>query len=201
LHHQKSDKEGDPHSPNLYIKNNLKEQFLSLINAHFGWMLKYHFENWPKYVPDLLKNKMILKINMQYFIWLLLGILLPGIINFIIHKTVYSFLSGTLWGGFIRIFIGHHFTWAINSVCHLYGKKHFKTKDNSKNNYLFGILSLGEGFHNNHHAFPFSAKHGLLPYQFDFTYFIIKVLYVLGVIKNIKIPKNELLKNKQITND
>ena len=91
-----------------------------------------------------------------------------------------SLLLGLVWGGLARIFLVHHITWSVNSVCHIWGRRPYRSGDHSRNNFLFGILALGEGWHNNHHAFPTSARHGLRWWQFDLSYCVIRGLALLG---------------------
>lgn len=198
LHHIHSDRENDPHSPHRIAEGTFPSSLKTFWHAHIGWMISHENRNWPNLVPDLLKDRMVLSINMKYFLWLTLGILIPGLINGLMRQSIDGFLSGILWGGLIRIFFVHHVTWSINSVCHLYGSRHFVTEDHSTNNYLFGLLALGEGFHNNHHAFPSSARHGLLWWQIDFTYLFILILKYFKLINKVKTPRQKILKEKRI---
>jgi stearoyl-CoA desaturase (delta-9 desaturase) len=97
-------------------------------------------------------------------------------------------LLGFLWGGLVRVFLVHHTTWSINSICHLWGTRPYETRDRSRNNLLFGVLALGEGWHNNHHAFPTSARHGLRWYELDLSYLIICVLKWMGLAWRVRVP-------------
>jgi stearoyl-CoA desaturase (delta-9 desaturase) len=105
-------------------------------------------------------------------------------------------LLGLLWGGFARIFLGHHVTWSINSVCHIWGSRPFRCGDESRNNALFGVLAFGEGWHNNHHAFPTSARHGLRWWQFDSSWLVIRALSLVGLASEIKVPSPERIAAK-----
>ncbi len=102
-------------------------------------------------------------------------------------------LLGLLWGGLARIFLVHHVTWSVNSVCHLWGRQPFPGRDESRNNLVFGILALGEGWHNNHHAFPTSARHGLRWWEFDLSYYVIRALALLGLAWEVKVPAAQTL--------
>src|SRR5262249_53145884 len=106
-------------------------------------------------------------------------------------------LSGAIWGGFVRICLMQHVTWSINSVCHVWGGQPFRTADHSANNWIFAILALGEGWHNNHHAFPTSARHGLKWWQFDSSWLIIQLLGVVGVAKSIRTPTEASMEIKR----
>jgi len=197
-HHLTSDTNADIHSPipNLKKSNN---KFKSFCNAHMFWMLNSVDISFMGLIKDLLKRKKLYLLNQYYLAWVFLGILLPGLISAYHYHTWQGFILGLVWGGLIRIFIGHHVTWSINSVCHLWGTRDFDTEDNSTNNALFGILALGEGWHNNHHAFPYSARHGLKWWQFDITYIVIYLLAKTNLIREVKLPlKDNLSKSSKI---
>ena len=100
-------------------------------------------------------------------------------------------MTGFIWGGLVRIFLVHHVTWSVNSACHLWGLRPYKTSDESRNNFLFGALAFGEGWHNTHHAFPTSARHGLRWWQIDVSYWVIRSMNVLGLAWNLKLPTAE----------
>lgn len=108
------------------------------------------------------------------------------------------FFEGIIVCGFFRVFLQQHVTWSINSICHLWGKKDFDTNDNSKNNWVLALLAYGEGWHNGHHAFPSSAKHGLKKWQFDISYVVIYLLSLMGLINGIKLPTEEQIKQKSL---
>jgi stearoyl-CoA desaturase (Delta-9 desaturase) len=96
-------------------------------------------------------------------------------------------VSGFLWGGAVRLFVVHHVTWSINSICHLWGSRDYQSHDQSRNNFVVGLLAMGEGWHNNHHAFPTSARHGLEWWQFDVSWILIRTLAALGLASNVRI--------------
>lgn len=182
-HHKLSDRPEDIHSP---VKG--------FGHAHMGWMLNHEPENWAKYVPDLLRDKLIFQLNQWYFYWVFLGLLIPTILGGLLHNSWQGCISGLLWGGFVRIFLVHHVTWSINSVCHLFGSRAYPTEDDSTNNWICGLLACGEGWHNNHHAFPNSARHGLEWWQIDVSYYLIYCLEKIGLAKNIKLPNKNSTK-------
>ncbi|WP_419418619.1 acyl-CoA desaturase [Legionella sp. D16C41] len=195
-HHKYTEEEADPHSP---LKEG-KFKLMGLIHAHMGWMLNHKVENWNYYVRDLVEDKDIRFINRHYSVIALSGLLIPGIINGLLYLSWYGFIEGIVICGIVRVFLQQHVTWAINSVCHVWGTKDFQSSDNSKNNWLFAILALGEGWHNSHHAFPSSAKHGLKKGQIDFSYGVIKILSYIGVVWDIKTPNPLQLSAKRICN-
>lgn len=196
-HHQFSDSPLDPHSPHHH-GDDIRGLFLGFLHAHIGWMLAAPAVNYRKYVPDLVKDEDLVWVSKNYFLWLLLGILLPGFIVLCFDPTPLAFLQGVLWGGLVRIFLLHHATWSINSICHMSGERSFDTNDQSRNNMLCAIWSLGEGWHNNHHAFPTSARHGLGTWEFDLTYLVIKLFSMVGLAENLKTPSAETLQSKQV---
>ena len=108
-------------------------------------------------------------------------------------------LLGFIWGGLVRIFFVHHATWSINSVCHLWGRRPFKSRDHSRNNFLFGVVGLGEGWHNNHHAFPASARHGLRWWELDLSYLVIEALRVVGLAWRVRLPGPRALAAKRLS--
>jgi stearoyl-CoA desaturase (delta-9 desaturase) len=106
-------------------------------------------------------------------------------------------LLGFIWGGLVRIFLVHHATWSINSICHLWGTQPFKSHDESRNNFIMGVLGLGEGWHNNHHAFPTSARHGLRWWEIDASYLVIRAMELCGLAWRVRIPAMDAIVAKQ----
>lgn len=180
LHHQHSDKEGDPHSPRH-----------GAWWAHMFWMLfgkGYHNETamMSKYAPDLARDPFHRWMNSNHWIPLtVLGFVLMGIGA--LTGGAYGAASMVLWGIFLRVTAGHHFTWMVNSVTHMWGERRFATRDDSTNNWWVALLTFGEGWHNNHHAHPTSARHGLAWYELDVTWIQIWVLGRLGIARNLKV--------------
>lgn len=182
IHHQHSDKEGDPHSPRD-----------GAWWAHLLWMVfgkGYHNETklMGRYAPDLAKDKFHASLNSWHWVPLTtLGFLLLGVGAY--TGGLYGAASMVLWGIFLRVTLGHHFTWMVNSITHMWGERRFNTRDDSTNNWWVALLTFGEGWHNNHHAHPTSARHGLAWYELDITWIEIWVLGILGFAKNIKVAK------------
>jgi len=123
-------------------------------------------------------------------------ILIPGVALGLYYGSWHGFISGAVWGGVLRIFLLQHVTWSINSVCHVWGKSPFASNDHSRNNFPIAIVSLGEGWHNNHHAFPTSARHGLRWWQFDSSYLIIKAMSFVGLARNLRLPSEAAMDAK-----
>jgi fatty-acid desaturase len=174
VHHQNTDKEGDPHSPR-------DGGFWS----HMGWIitgraLHNHSPELLPYVPDLRKDKFYCWISKWH--WVPITVL--GIALFVTGGV-----SWLLWCIFFRTVVGLHSTWLVNSATHMWGKQRFLTGDTSKNSFWVAILSFGEGWHNNHHAHPQVARHGLRWYEIDCNWYCISALRMLGLTWDVKLPK------------
>jgi len=126
-----------------------------------------------------------------------LGLIIPGVIGGLIAQSWTGAWLGFLWGGLVRVFLLHHTTWSINSVCHIWGSSPFEGGDLSRNNLVFGILAFGEGWHNNHHAFPASARHGLRWWEFDISYIFIRTLQILGLAWRVQLPSKKAMVAKR----
>jgi stearoyl-CoA desaturase (delta-9 desaturase) len=120
-------------------------------------------------------------------------LLIPAALGWLLTGTANGAFTGFVWGGLVRILFVHHVTWSVNSVCHMWGRQPYYTQDRSKNNFLFGVLGLGEGWHNTHHAFPTSARHGLRWWQIDLSYWVIRGLERIGLAWNVKLPSSTAL--------
>jgi len=172
LHHQKSDQPGDPHSPRD-----------GAFWSHMGWILFGETKHnntklMAKYAPDVARHKFYLWLNNWHW--------LPAV-----FLTVLLYVIGgwpmMLWGSFFRIVFGLHATWAINSATHMFGARRFTTRDDSRNVWWIALFTFGEGWHNNHHAHPTSARHGLAWYEFDLSWIQIKLLDMFGLAKKIQV--------------
>ena len=191
-HHHHSDEEGDPHSPHAGEKG----PFRRFLHAHTGWLLMPDVRPLESYVPDLKADPICRFIDRTFFVWALLGLAIPAVLGGLLTMSWLGALTGLLWGGLVRIFIEHHATWSVNSVCHVWGSQPYESHDHSRNNAIFGMLALGEGWHNNHHAFPTSARHGLKWWQFDSSWLLIKSLSAMGLIWSVRVPSQERLEAK-----
>ncbi|HEX4795931.1 MAG TPA: acyl-CoA desaturase [Humisphaera sp.] len=196
-HHQLSDRDGDPHSPHLHGEG-IRAFLRGFWHAHVGWCFCRDEEDLARSIPDLLADRPMLLIDQLYFLWVGIGIFAPAIVLGLYFHSWRGFASGLIWGGLLRIFLMQHVTWSVNSVCHVWGKRPFRSSDHSTNNFPVAILSLGEGWHNNHHAFPTSARHGLKWWQFDSTYLVIKMMSWVGLARNIRTPSEAAIDAKRI---
>ncbi len=188
-HHRHSDKDGDPHSPRLG----------GFWHAHMKWLLGRRYVADPKDIRDLLKRPDLVWIDRFGFLWYLLGLILPGVFCGLISDSLAGALMGFLFGGLYRQFFVQHATYLVNSATHLWGTKDYPTEDDSRNNLFLSVLTLGESWHNNHHAFPYSARHGLYWWQIDPTWYVIWMMAKLGLVWNIRLPKSTLVRTTEGT--
>jgi len=186
-HHQHSDKRDDPHSPH-YHGTGFWGMLRGLWFAHVGWFFRPYPPNLYRYVRDLRQSALLRSVSALFPVWILAGLLIPTVAGWLLVGGWMGALFGFLWGGLVRIFFVHHVTWSVNSVCHLWGRRPFQSQDESRNNLVFGVLAFGEGWHNNHHAFPTSARHGFRWWQIDVSYWCIRALALCGLAWNVKVP-------------
>jgi stearoyl-CoA desaturase (delta-9 desaturase) len=182
-HHAHTDQEGDPHSPHVGHGSGLR----GLLFAHVGWLLETQGQaDWKKFAPDLYEDAGMRRISRAFPQLVLVSLALPTLAGFLLNGfTVGGALQGLVWGGLVRIFLVHHVTWSVNSVCHFFGRRRFDIEDHSTNVGWLAVLSLGESWHHNHHAFPRSAFHGLRWYEFDLSGVAILTLQRLGLAWNV----------------
>jgi stearoyl-CoA desaturase (delta-9 desaturase) len=191
-HHQHSDRPGDPHSPHGH-GDGVLGLLRGMWHAHVGWLFRADPPDLPRYVKDLHQDAPLRAASALFPLWVAVGLLAPAVLGWLLVGGWLGALFGLVWGGLARIFLVHHVTWSVNSVCHLWGRRPFRSRDESRNNTVFGILALGEGWHNNHHAFPTSARHGLRWWQLDVSYYIIRALVLLGLAWNVRLPGKQAL--------
>ena len=182
-HHAHTDREGDPHSPHVGHGSGLA----GLWHAHVGWLMETQGQaDWKKYAPDLYEDPAMRRIGRQFPALALLSLLIPTVADWALHDfTVGGAVRGLVWGGLVRIFFVHHVTWSVNSVCHFFGRRRFDLDDHSTNVGWLAVLSLGESWHHNHHAFPRSAYHGLRWWEIDPSGLIIAGMQRLGLAWNV----------------
>ena len=181
-HHAFSDRPGDPHSPHLHGEPGLRGTVKGLIHAHVGWLFD-HTERAARdrYAPDLQADPIGRFIDRTFLLWALAGLVLPFLLGVALGGSLFAGLTGLLWGGLVRMFVLHHVTYSINSLCHAFGRREYPTRDESRNVAWLALLSLGEAWHNNHHAFPTSARHGLRRTQLDPSSWVIATLERAGL--------------------
>ncbi|GDX65596.1 stearoyl-CoA 9-desaturase [Chlorobiota bacterium] len=183
-HHAHTDDDDDPHSPTVK----------GWLHSHCGWIFTMahdeHISARQTFGKKFQQDKMVQFFDATFFVWSMIGLFIPFLIGG---------LNGLLWGGFVRLFLALNFTWSVNSFCHIIGGRMFNTPDKSKNNLIVGILAMGEGWHNNHHAFPRSAFHGMAWWQIDISGYIIRLLEILHLVKNVYRVPNAVMQEKLIS--
>lgn len=187
-HHARSDQDGDPHSPHL-SGSGLVGSVKGLWHAHLGWMFTTKgMERGVAYGRDLFEDRTIRLIDRLYLVWVALSIGLPFLAGYAVTGSVSRGLEAMVWAGLVRIFAFEHATFAVNSICHTFGRRTYEARDQSRNNWLVAVLTFGEGWHNNHHAFPRSARHGLKGAQVDVSWIVIRALARLRLARNLRVP-------------
>jgi stearoyl-CoA desaturase (Delta-9 desaturase) len=177
-HHSLADQEGDPHSP-----------VDGLFHAHLGWLFTEDDADPKVYCRHLLKDPVVVFVDRTFLLWVALSLLIPFAIGG---------WTGLVWGGLVRMFYVHHVTWSVNSVCHTFGRRAFETPDRSRNQWAIGLLAFGEGWHNNHHAFPRSAVHGLERWQFDASAMLISAFERLKLARDVQRISPEVIARKRL---
>ncbi len=189
-HHAHSDRDGDPHSPRPRGAGVLAE-IAGFCHGHCGWLFNPVQTDWLRFVKDLLGDRLLFNINRTYLLWVFLGLMLPTLVGVAMTHSWLGAMEGLLWGGLMRIFLAHHVVWGVNSLCHRSGSRDFRAKDESRNNILMALPSLGGAWHNNHHAFPFTADNRLAWWQFDFCGSLVRLLGQTGLVRDIRFPTRE----------
>jgi stearoyl-CoA desaturase (Delta-9 desaturase) len=185
-HHAFADIEGDPHSPHVDHGHGWRGALRGLLHAHVGWLFIHtHRGNKQRYAPDLLKDPLIDWVDRTFILWALVGLLVPFGLGWLIGGTVETALTGLLWGGAVRMLVVHHVTYSINSLCHFFGRQSFNTGDESRNLLWLSPFTFGESWHNNHHAFPTSYRHGLRYWQLDVSAGVIWLMEKAGLVWDV----------------
>jgi stearoyl-CoA desaturase (Delta-9 desaturase) len=182
-HHANTDREGDPHSPHVGHGSGLR----GLWHAHVGWLIETQGQaDWKKYAADLYEDPRMRQIGRRFPLFALLSLAIPTALGFVLDGfTLGGALRGLIWAGLVRIFLVHHVTWSINSICHFFGSRRFDIEDRSTNVAWLALLTMGESWHHNHHAFPRSAFHGLRWWEIDPSGMIIAAMQRLGLAWNV----------------
>jgi len=185
-HHAHTDVEGDPHSPHAGHEGGLLGMFRGLYHAHVGWLFSEHGRAQSRrYAPDLVEDPAMRVVDRAFPALALATFALPFVLGFAIGGSLSTGLAALLWAGAVRIFLLHHVTWSINSICHMFGTRRFATEDHSTNVFWLALPSLGEAWHHNHHAFPRAATHGMRWWELDPSGWVIRVMARMGLAWNV----------------
>lgn len=196
-HHAFSDKEGDPHSPHHGYSSSVWGRLQGLVHAHVGWMFDHNRTERERYAKDLLADRLVVAISNLFPLWVVLSFAIPFALGGLITQSWKGAITGLIWGGLVRLFFNHHITWSVNSICHVFGRRPFTAADQSTNNWVLALPSLGEAWHHNHHVFPTSAFHGLGWRQVDLSGLTIAVWEKLHLVRNVRRPTAEQIGRKR----
>jgi stearoyl-CoA desaturase (Delta-9 desaturase) len=181
-HHTFADQEGDPHSPHVDHGHGWRGALRGLVHAHVGWLF-IHTQRGARrrYARDLIDDPIVSWVDRTFVFWALGGLLIAFLLGWAIGGSLFAGLTGLLWGGAVRMLVVHHVTFSINSLCHFFGRRRFDTEDESRNLLWLAPFSFGESWHNNHHAFPTSAEHGMRKWEIDPSALVIRALERVGL--------------------
>jgi stearoyl-CoA desaturase (delta-9 desaturase) len=191
-HHAYADREGDPHSPWLFGTSPLAVG-RGFLHAHMTWFFDRDETNHRRFIPDLLADRSIVRVSRTFGVWAAVSLLLPAVIGGLISWSWFGVLTGFFWGGLVRLAVCNHVTWSINSICHMVGERPFRSRDQSRNFWPLAILSMGESWHNLHHADPTCARHGVLPGQVDISARVIWIFERFGWAHDVRWPSKRRL--------
>lgn len=195
-HHAFSDREGDPHSPWRY-GTSVGALMKGLGHAHIGWMLRRELSNRTRFAPDIMADRDMRMISKLFGPLAVVSLLAPALVGGLVSGTVGGAITAFFWAGVIRMALLHHVTWAVNSICHVFGERPFASRDKSTNFWPLAILSFGESWHNSHHADPTGARHGVMRGQIDPAARLIWLLEKLGWARDVRWPVAKRLASKR----
>ena len=191
-HHAYSDKEGDPHSPWRYGET-FPALCKGLWHAHIGWLFDVEQTDQKRFAPDLLADRDVDRVNKLFPLWVLVSLGLPPLLGGLWAQSWEGALTAFFWAGVVRMAVLHHATWSINSICHTVGERPFRTRDRSTNVWPLALISMGESWHNLHHADPTAARHGVDRWQVDTSAELIRGLEKLGLATDVRWPSRARL--------
>jgi stearoyl-CoA desaturase (delta-9 desaturase) len=198
-HHALSDRPGDPHSPHADFEDTAWGAVKGFVHAHVGWLFtNMGMEQGLAYGRDLYEDRLIRWIDRLYLVWVVLTFGIPFAIGFWVGGGWAAGVEALVWGGLLRVFLYQHATFAVNSICHMFGRQDYRSRDEARNNWLVALLVFGEGWHNNHHAFPASARHGLDRLQVDVSWWVIRGLERLGLVWNVRCATPEQRERRRL---
>jgi stearoyl-CoA desaturase (delta-9 desaturase) len=198
-HHAFSDKDGDPHSPHAGHPDGPWGALVGFVHAHVGWMFtNMGMEQGREYGRDLYEDRLVRTIDRLYLLWVVATLGIPFLLGYAIGGSWQRGIEALLWGGLVRIFAYQHATFAVNSICHMFGRQDYRSRDEARNNWIVALLVFGEGWHNNHHAFPASARHGLHRFQIDVSWWVIRAMEKLRLVWDVKVPDARQLERRKI---
>ncbi|MEU5265642.1 acyl-CoA desaturase [Amycolatopsis sp. NPDC021455] len=196
-HHAFADREGDPHSPWLF-GTSPSALLRGFWHAHMGWMFGREVTNADRFAPDLVADPDLRWVNRYFWLWITVSLALPALLGGLVTWSWWGAVTAFFWAGLVRIAFLHHVSWSVNSVCHLIGERPFASRDKAANFWPLAVLSMGESWHNSHHADPTCARHGVLRGQVDISARLIWAFERLGWATDVRWPRAERLAAKRV---
>ncbi|MFJ9778636.1 acyl-CoA desaturase [Amycolatopsis sp. NPDC101161] len=195
-HHAFADREGDPHSPWLF-GTSPSALLRGFWHAHMGWMFSREVTNADRFAPDLVADRDLRVVNRYFWLWITLSLALPAVLGGLLSWSWWGVVTAFFWAGLVRIAFLHHVSWSVNSICHLIGERPFASRDKAANFWPLALLSMGESWHNSHHADPTCARHGVLRGQVDVSARVIRTFEQLGWATDVRWPRADRLAAKR----
>lgn len=196
-HHVFSDQPDDPHSPH-HFGDGAGARLRGLWHAHIGWLLNHARTSWKRHAADLLADRDLVVMQALFPLWCAVSLAIPFGLGWLVGGGISGGLSALLWAGGVRILVLHHTTWSINSLCHTFGRRPFETNDRSTNLGGLALISMGESWHNGHHAFPRSARHGVQAGQWDTSARLISTFERLGWARDVHWPRADAIERRAV---
>jgi stearoyl-CoA desaturase (Delta-9 desaturase) len=196
-HHAFADREGDPHSPWQFGTSPVA-LLKGFWHAHMGWMFSREVTNEQRFAPDLLRDRDVRVVSRLFGLCTAISLALPAVLGGVITWSWWGAVTAFFWAGLVRVAFLHHVTWSVNSICHMVGSRPFASRDRASNFWPLAILSMGESWHNSHHADPTCARHGVLRGQIDIAARVIWLLEKLGLAWDVRWPTAERLAARRL---
>jgi stearoyl-CoA desaturase (Delta-9 desaturase) len=196
-HHRFSDRDGDPHSPWRY-GNSARALAKGFFYAHVGWLFDWEKTSERRYAPELLADRLVRWVSKSFPLWVAVSILIPPLVGGLWTWSWWGALTAFFWGSLVRVALLHHVTFSINSVCHIKGRRPFKTRDRSQNVWWLALPSMGESWHNFHHAEPTSARHGVRLFEIDSSAVVIRLMEKLRWVGDVRWPDAGLVAHRRM---
>jgi stearoyl-CoA desaturase (delta-9 desaturase) len=196
-HHRFSDKEGDPHSPWRY-GTNPRALAKGAFYSHVGWLFDWDKTEESRYAPELIADPDIVWVSRFFPVWVAVSLLIPPLVGGLWTLSWQGAVTAFFWGSLVRICLQHHVTFSINSVCHIKGRRPFKTRDRSQNVWWLAILSAGESWHNFHHAEPTSARHGVQRGEIDLSALVIRGMEKMRWVSDVRWPDASVVSRRRL---
>ncbi|SEF37657.1 stearoyl-CoA desaturase (delta-9 desaturase) [Amycolatopsis pretoriensis] len=197
-HHAFADREGDPHSPWLF-GTSPSALLRGFWHAHMGWMFSREVTNADRFAPDLVADRDLRVVNRYFWLWITLSLALPALLGGLLSWSWWGVVTAFFWAGLVRIAFLHHVSWSVNSICHLIGERPFASRDKAANFWPLALLSMGESWHNSHHADPTCARHGVLRGQVDVSARVIRTFEQLGWATDVRWPRADRMAAKRVS--